>query len=348
MFRGDPKAARLIFPPYEGYTDFENEKYEEFEEYIEENGIEFPSWITKRHKLRAIQGEDYKVDVAARRLGEVLEWKTKTFPMVLTDNQKTLLDAGLFYTHGRDKSLRPIVIFDPKVILEYDIGLEESLPACQFVSNYIIEHMFYIGKVENFTNILDLGKLSFNALPKAWIIAFIKSFSSTTYARSRKMFLLNAGTAVSMMWAIVKMFVHHTTKKKMIFSSKSTEAELQQSCHPSQLQKKYGGEAEDITVFWPPYSASDEYAVDIKKLKNKNEYDASVAHDEPLVLPHILYETRIDEGVTHKIDYVDTPQIQLQLEDEERATLKLATDERRARVKKAKKSDTKNSCCVIF
>lgn len=121
------KEARVIFPPTDDYTDFEDEKYEEFERYLEDHDIELPDWVQKRHKLRVLTGEDYKSDVAAKKIVELLAWKEKTFPMVLSDNQKTLLDSGLLYVHGRDRSLRPIMIFCPKVILSYDIGLEESL-----------------------------------------------------------------------------------------------------------------------------------------------------------------------------------------------------------------------------
>lgn len=90
------------------YNDKENDVYDEFENYIEDNDIVYPEWLKKRDKLRAITGEDYKIEVAAKKITELLEWKEKTFPMVLNDNRKTLLDAGLFYIHGRDKSLRPI------------------------------------------------------------------------------------------------------------------------------------------------------------------------------------------------------------------------------------------------
>ena len=37
--------------------------------------------------------------------------------------------------------------------------------------------------------------------------------------------------------------------------------------HPKQLQQKYGGDAEDVTVFWPPYAPSNEYGIDSDKLK---------------------------------------------------------------------------------
>lgn len=208
-----------------------------------------------------------------------------------------------------------------------------------------------VGKVENWINILDLAQLSFTSLPKAWIIAFIKSFSSTTYARSRVMYLLQSGMAVRMMWNIVKIFVHPTTSKKLIFSKTGTDPGLQALAHPSQLQKQYGGKADDVTVFWPPYAPSDEYGVDLKKLKDKNEYDASLIFDEPLVLPNLAYPTNISKGVTHKIDVTDTSQVKLEVVEPKitkQTAVQKAIDDTNAPIKKAKEKKNNNSCCVIF
>lgn len=176
----------MIFPPYEGYRDFENEKYDEFVEYIETNEIEIPKWLTKRMLLRVLWGEEFKIKQSAEKLLEHLRWREETLPITMTDVMWDLIrDSGLFYTHGRDRSLRPISIFQPIVIVGKNIVLEDSLLACHYVADYIIEKIMVVGKVENWINILDLAKLGLTTLPKSWIIAFIKSFSKNTYARTK-------------------------------------------------------------------------------------------------------------------------------------------------------------------
>lgn len=199
--------------------------------------------------------------------------------------------------------------------------------------------MMTVGKVENWVNILDLAHLSFTSLPKSWIIQFVKSFSATTYARTRVMYLLQAGTAVMWMWKIVKVFVHPTTTKKLIFNKNQTDPTLQEMCHPSQLQEKYGGEAEDLTVFWPPRPASDEYGVDFAKLKDKNEFDASILYDDPLVLPQQKFDTNVQKGVTHKIDYVEPQQVKLELRQSRRQQENANQLRRDSAKKKPKKSN---------
>lgn len=302
LFKDDPKWQRLIFPPHEGYREIELEKYEELEEYFEEHNIVIPAWVTKRMKMRNMQGNDFKIPVCAQKLVEHLEWREKNLPIILNDTQKLIIDSGLFYVHGRDRSLRPVSYFCPKIILGIKCELEESLLACHFIAHYVIENMMVVGKIENWVTILDLAKLGFTSLPKKWIIQFIKHFSTHMFARSRCMFLLNAGMAVSMMWSIVKIFVHHTTKSKLIFNKQSTDPILQEMVHPKQLQKQYGGEAEDVTVFWPPYIASDEYGVDKEKIKDKFPFEASLVQEEPLVLPSTVYDTDLALGVTSKLE----------------------------------------------
>ena len=124
--------------------------------------------------------------------------------------------------YGRDKSLRPILTFCPKIVLSLKIELEEAMLATHYVAQYVSDHLFVDGKIENWLHILDLAHLSFTSLPKKWIISFIKNFSHHYYQRNRRMFLLNAGFAVRTMWNIVKVFVHNTTKQKLIFEKTNT------------------------------------------------------------------------------------------------------------------------------
>ena len=162
-----------------------------------------------------------------------------------------LLDSGLYYMYGRDTSLRPLLVFSPKVILTLEIELDDAMLATHFVAQYIIDNLFKPGKIENWVHILDLANLSFTSMPKKWIISFIKNFNHHYYQRNRRMFLLNVGWGVRTMWNIVKIFVHNTTKQKLIFDGSNTsklifnqfqpfniDKILKEMVHPQQLQKK--------------------------------------------------------------------------------------------------------------
>lgn len=49
------------------------------------------------------------------------------------------------------------------------------------------------------------------------------------------------------------------TKEKIVMSGKNTNEHLLANVHPKQLEKKYGGEADDVTEYWPPYSFKDSH-----------------------------------------------------------------------------------------
>ena len=45
----------------------------------------------------------------------------------------------------------------------------------------------------------------------------------------------------------------------MILSPEGTHQVLKDMIHPSQLEKRYGGNAENLTCFWPPQHNSNEF-----------------------------------------------------------------------------------------
>jgi len=139
------------------------------------------------------------------------------------------------------------------VIIRAGLEIKDAILASHFIDQYCINQLCTTGKVENWVAILDFKNLSLNSLPKNWIKEFISEFSKNYYQRTKCSFMLNGGFAVKMMWNIFKIFVDPVTKSKLTIESGNTCNVLKQLIHPKQLQKKYGGQAEDITVFWPPY-----------------------------------------------------------------------------------------------
>ena len=72
MFKDDKKWQRVIFKPDEEsktqsnynanapiYKDYENEKYLEFVEHLDNESVEYPDWLTKRMLLRVLSSEEY-------------------------------------------------------------------------------------------------------------------------------------------------------------------------------------------------------------------------------------------------------------------------------------------------
>jgi hypothetical protein len=128
-----------------------------------------------------------------------------------------LLESGLYYMHGRDKSLRPLMMFCPKVFVTLKMDLHDAMMATHFMGQYIVNYMMRPGKVENWLIILDLAHLGITSQPKNSIIQFVKNFNHNYYQRNIGMFLMNTSWGIRAMWGIIKPFVHPTTRQKLIF-----------------------------------------------------------------------------------------------------------------------------------
>lgn len=173
--RNTKNWQRCIFPESGPYLEFEEEKYEKLEEYIDENNIIVPSNVSKADMMRFMQANHYKPAKAIEDLLNHIDWRKQTLPIILTDVQKMFLDEGLFYIHGRDRNYRPLNIFDPRIIIGKKADRDEVLMIVHFVFQYLINNMFIPGKVENWVGLMDLSNLSMSKLPTKWLNAFIKS-----------------------------------------------------------------------------------------------------------------------------------------------------------------------------
>ena len=221
---------------------------------------------------------------------------------------KDLLDSGLYYIHGRDRSLRPITFFSPAVVLVKQFDINDAIIASHFVDQYMINYLMTPEKVENWNWVLDLGNLSFNSLPKKWILDFIKAFSHHYYSRARCNYMLNSSFAVRAIWNIVKVFVDPVTKSKMIIEGSNTHKSLQERVHPKQLQQQFGGEAPNVTVFWPPYSPSNEYGVDRAKIFDPRQ-SLNIQNEESKLLESESCkesESKNEEAVINNNEAVET------------------------------------------
>ena len=79
------------------------------------------------------------------------------------------------YIHGRDRNYRPILITHPGRIAEFVCisprTPQEDCPdkiaqVCIFMFEYIFHYMIIPGKVENWTVIVDLGKVGVTDIPR--------------------------------------------------------------------------------------------------------------------------------------------------------------------------------------
>ena len=69
-------------------------------------------------------------------------------PVILTPNMREMLDLGLMYLFGRDRSLRPTNILYPYKLESCKGGIEEARQVLHYVDKYTVEYMIKPGKVD--------------------------------------------------------------------------------------------------------------------------------------------------------------------------------------------------------
>jgi hypothetical protein len=89
------------------------------------------------------------------------EWVSENLPPVVSDQKQA--KSGFFYVHGRDKCFRPIIIIQPRLIIELgvpeDRQVEEILKAAIFVMEYLKKTCHLPGQIENWTTIINVDKM---------------------------------------------------------------------------------------------------------------------------------------------------------------------------------------------
>ena len=67
-----------------------------------------------------------------------------------------------------------------------------------------------------------------------------------------KSIYVNVSWGQRLFYKAAKAFIDPETQRKIVLDGGSSPAELTDLFHPSQLEKRFGGEAETPKNFWPP------------------------------------------------------------------------------------------------
>jgi hypothetical protein len=166
--------------------------------------------------MRVLVAVDWNHKNALDEINYHLNWIRETLPIIMTRKMARLIEGGFYYMYGRDRSLRPIMMFYPKVILRLHADLNDAMMAAQYVAQYVIDNRMYKGRIENWLTIVDLEHLGITEISNKWINTFIQTFKHNYYQRNVDIVLVNAPYLIHTIWSFIKMLLPEATRNKII------------------------------------------------------------------------------------------------------------------------------------
>ena len=306
MIGSGAHQQRLIFEnvPYE---QWEYEHLEALERALEEERVSLPESFAVYDRLRFLQATKYKTKKTVEAIQNHLQWRAESLPPVLNDASAQLINSGFIYVHGRDRFFRPMLIINPRRLLQFKgrIGEEDVIRATVFLLEYMKNYMFLPAQVENWLLICDTAKLGMTELPKD-IKDMIRKVNGTLSDNFRcrmcSMFILNTSFFATVLWTFAKTFLKEHTKRKIKVTGSSTHADLLQLVEPSQLEQRFGGLANNVEQnFWPPIVPSQHFGQDSRNLVTRNEYAQLIQEGTRVLTPSpYLQQEQKDKAVRRK------------------------------------------------
>lgn len=292
-------GVRLIFDGNTKFTDYETSMVSQFKTYAQKhNYVLKPMWVDNMI-VRFLQANGFKMDKTLTSIKEHTIWKESRPTVELTEPVRNFLEKGFLYVHGRDHKFRPIVVFSAYLLSAKSFDIDLMIEALTFFFGYMIENLLLPGQVENWIFITDLKGMGISSIPFDPIKKLLGFLQHNYRGRLYRMYIVNAPSSVYVPWQMAKKFLQEATVKKIQFYKQQVPEPLFEHANRDQVEKKYGGNAPDLKLYWPLEVPSSNYFLnrdEAKCLVSKEQYRSY--HTKGQLKGHKLNMAIIDEDKT--------------------------------------------------
>ena len=298
------RSLRLIFDKVDKteYLPHENECYESFKEYFEENyknDFPIPEEWTESETRKCIQATNFDNKKAFAKMRACIEYP---IPILEFNDIRDILLSGFVYMHGLDCNYRPIIC----IIVSRFVKIMDAFPLNNFIYaiyvfiKYLNKHIFIPGQVENWVMIADMSDVSFWK-PPTKILKIFEFLQNKYLCRLSSLYVFGMNYVLNICWKLVKKLIDEKTVQKFNFISSQDDIKnlILTKIHPSQLEMKFGGEAENITdeVEFPFILPSDQYQIDDRnrsQIVTEEEYIELFNNNKLVIIsPYLIQEGKI-------------------------------------------------------
>lgn len=154
------------------------------------------------------------------------------------------------YICGRDDKFRPIIVVNAARIVEMKLTSENLQQLTVYVTEYVKEHIFIPGKVENWVFLIDLANIGIFKLPLNSLKDLGNTLEKNYRTKLYRLYTVNAPWTLTVLYGVIKTFDKNIQKKIMI-SKTNNVPEMFKHINKGQIEIKYGGTSPNITKHWP-------------------------------------------------------------------------------------------------
>ena len=297
------RSLRLIFEKKDKseYLIHEKEYYEKFEKYFEENfndSFVIPDDWTESETRKCLQASNFDNKKTIQKMKSCIEYP---IPVVPFNDIRDILTSGFVYMHGLDCNYRPIIC----IVLSKFVKIMDIYPINNFIYaiysfvNYLSKHMFIPGQVENWIMFADMSEVSFWK-PPTKILKIFDFLQNKYLCRLSSLYIFGMNYILTMCWKIVKKLIDERTAQKFNFISGENDIKelVLTKIHPSQLERRFGGNAENIQdeLDFPFLLPSDQYQIidSRDEIISEEKYIELVKNDKLVTIsPYLIQEGKI-------------------------------------------------------
>ena len=232
------------------FTDFEKKWLKELQKIIDSHpDDDIPIGWDDGMSLGCIYSALGDIEFAYEIMRDYINWWEKTFPMVITPKDKSweLLNNGFLYIYGRDHQFRPIMVCQPYILqkkMNY-FSNSDIVNVCLFVCQFAVNNLLIPGQIENWIMFFNLKGTSLLSLPEP-IKQLVQELSDNFNFRLYKCYVLGMSFIMRILYKFVTNFIGQPNEDKIIVLDGKKDAHLFDDFTPDNLEKRFGGRAEDL------------------------------------------------------------------------------------------------------
>eukprot|EP00933_Yihiella_yeosuensis_P045444 TRINITY_DN40819_c0_g1_i1.p1 TRINITY_DN40819_c0_g1~~TRINITY_DN40819_c0_g1_i1.p1 ORF type:complete len:525 (+),score=81.00 TRINITY_DN40819_c0_g1_i1:108-1577(+) len=190
---------------------------------------------------------------ALKMMEETQTWRLSCFQQPLTDALMAEdLQHGIVYFAGRDKALRPVLVFRAARIPQAwhrERSYHRVIQLCCFCMEYFLRYMVVPGRIESINLMIDLKNLSLSQIPVGVLREVHTSMGTHYVGRVARFYICNMPRILGYLLPLAMKVLTDRQREKLVFVSRSQD--LSQHTLLRQVEEDLGGTRPVLKEFFP-------------------------------------------------------------------------------------------------